>query len=86
MKHSFDLVKVCLNYKSNVDVVAKRIVFESLVFKDYKLQNYKWFLEPDYVPHKAIGIKYIHFENVVQFVLIRQRDPLVRCNSLEKIC
>ena len=39
--HSFDIVKVCLNYKSNVDIVMERMVFELLVFKHYKLQNYK---------------------------------------------
>ena len=60
-------------------------MFEHPVFKDYKLQNYKCFLEPDYLPHKAIGIKYINFGNVVEFVLTRQRDPLVHCNSLEKV-
>ena len=83
LKHSFDIVKVCLNYKGNVDIVAKKIVFKRLVLKDYKLQNYKWFLEPDYIPRKVIGIKYIDFKNVVEFVLTRQRDPLVRCNSLD---
>lgn len=62
-----------------MDIVTKRILFEHLVFKDYKLQNYQWFLEPDYGPRKTIGIKYINFENV----LTRQRDPLVRCNSLD---
>ena len=60
LKNSFNLAKVSLNYKSNVDIVMERIVFELLVFKDYKLQNYKWFLEPEYVPHKEnAGIKYI---------------------------
>ena len=49
LKHSFNLIKVCLNYESNVDIVMERIVFDYLVFKDYKLQNYKWFLEPGYV-------------------------------------
>ena len=63
----------------------ERIVFEGLVFKDYKLQNYKWFLEFEYVPHEeTAGIKYINFENVVECVLTRQRDPLVHCNSCEK--
>ena len=39
-----------------------RILFECLIFKDYNLQNYKWFLEPEYVPCKAAaGIKYIDF-------------------------
>ena len=52
-KHSFDLVKVCLNYESNVDIVMERIVFDRLNFEDYKLQNYKWLLEPEYVPCKA---------------------------------
>ena len=38
----------------------ERTVVELLVFKDYKLQNYKWFLEPEYVPRKEnAGIKYI---------------------------
>ena len=74
LKHSFDLVKVCLNYKPNVDIVRERIMFERLVLKDYKLQNYKWFLEPDYAPRKAAtGTKYIDFENVVDFVLTQQR-------------
>ena len=83
LKHSFDLVKVCLNHESNVDIVMERIVFESLVFKDYKLQNYKWFLEPEYMPRKVTaGIKYIEHENVVEF----QRDPLIRCESLGKLC
>ena len=41
LKHSFNLVKVCLNYESNVDVVTERIMFERLIFKNYKLQNYK---------------------------------------------
>ena len=41
LMHSFDFVKVCLNYESDVDIVMERIVFERLVFKDYKLQNYK---------------------------------------------
>ena len=87
LKHSFDLVKVCLNYESNVDIVMERIVFEHLVFKDYKLQNYKWFLEPEYVPRKVTaGIKYMDHENVVEFVLTRQRDPLVHCESLGKVC
>ena len=52
-----------------MDIVAKRIVFERLVLKDYKLQNYKWFLEQNYIPHKVVAIKYIDFENVVEFVL-----------------
>ena len=65
----------------------ERIVFESLVFKDYKLQNYKWFLEPEYMPRKVTaGIKYIEHENVVEFVLTRQRGPLIRCESLGKFC
>ena len=51
----------------------ERIVFERLVLKDYKLQNYKCFLEPDYIV----------FKNVAEFVLTRQRDLLVRCNSLD---
>ena len=51
----------------------ERIVFELLVLKDYKLQNCKCFLEPDYIV----------FKNVVEFVLTRQRDLLVRCNSLD---
>ena len=84
LKHSFNLVQVCLNYESNVDIVIERIVFERLVFKDYKLQNYKWFLEPEYVPRKeTVGIKYIDFENVVEFVLMQQRDPLIHCESLD---
>ena len=49
LKHFFDLVKVCLNYKWNVHIVMEIIVFERLIFKDYKLQNYKWFLEPEHV-------------------------------------
>ena len=62
LMHFFDLVKVCLNYESNMDIVVDRILFERLIFKDYKLQNYKWFLEPEYVPCKAAaGIKYIDF-------------------------
>ena len=70
LKHLFNLVKVCLNYKSNVDIVMERIVFEHLIFKDYKLQNYKWFLELEYVPRKATAsIKYIDFEIVMEFVL-----------------
>ena len=41
----------------------ERIVFERLVFKDYELQNYKWFLLPEYVPRKATaGIKYINLK------------------------
>ena len=84
LKHSFNLVQVCLNYESNVDIVVERIVFERLVFKDYKLQNYKWFLEPEYVPRKeTVGIKYIDFENVVEFVLMQQRDPLIHYESLD---
>ena len=51
----------------------ERIVFERLALKDYKLQNYKCFLEPDYIV----------FKNVAEFVLTRQRDLLVRCNSLD---
>ena len=48
----------------------ERIVFEGFVFKDYKLQNCKWFLAPKYVPHEETAdIKYINFENVVEFVL-----------------
>ena len=70
LKHSFDFVKVCLNYESNVDIVMERNVFERLVLKDYQLQNYKWFLEPEYVPRKVTaGKKYIDLENVVEFVL-----------------
>ena len=61
----------------------ERVVFERLVFKDYKLQNYKWFLEPEYMTGKVnAGIEYINYEKVVEFVLTRQRDPLVRCESL----
>ena len=41
LKHSLDLVKVCLNYESNVDIAMEKIMFERLFFKDYKLQNYK---------------------------------------------
>ena len=52
-KHFFNFIKVCLNYESNVDIVMERVVFERLIFKDYKLQNYEWFLEPEYVPRKA---------------------------------
>ena len=48
LKHSFNLVKVCLNYKSNVNIVMERIVLERLIFKDYKLQNYTWYLELKY--------------------------------------
>ena len=66
-------MKICLNYESNVNIVMERIVFERLVLKDYKLQNYKCFLEPDYIV----------FKNVAEFVLTRQRDLLVRCNSLD---
>ena len=33
-----------------------------------QLQNYKYFVEPDYVPRKVIGMKYIDFESVVEFV------------------
>ena len=71
-----------------MDIVIERIVFDYLVFKDYKLQNYKWFLEPEYVPRKATaGTKYMDFDNVVEFVLTPQRDPLVRCNSMDNfIC
>lgn len=84
LKHSSDLIKVCLDYEPNVDTIIKRIVFERPIFKDSKLQNYKWFLEPEYVPCKTTaGIIYIDFENVVEFVLTRQRDPLVRCNSMD---
>ena len=72
LKHSCNIVKVCLNYESNVDIVAERIVLECLVLKDFKLQNYKWFLEPDYIPRKVIGIKYINFESVVGFVLTQR--------------
>ena len=64
-----------------------RIVFERLIFKDYKLQNYKCFLEPKYVPRKVnAGIKYIDHENVVEFNLMRQRDPLIHYESLRKNC
>ena len=55
-----------------MDIVAERIVLECLVLKDFKLQNYKWFLEPDYIPRKVIGIKYINFESVVGFVLTQR--------------
>ena len=37
LKHSFDLVKVCLNYESNVDIVMKWIAFGCLVLKDNRL-------------------------------------------------
>ena len=37
LMHSFNIVKVCLNYESNVDIVMEKILFERLVFKDYKL-------------------------------------------------
>ena len=47
LNHSFDLVKVRLNYESNMDIAMERIGFERLIFEDYKLQNYKWFLEPE---------------------------------------
>ena len=77
-------LKVCLNLKSNVDIVIERIVLECLVLKDCKLQNQKWFQEPEYVPcNVAAGIKYINLENAVEFVLMRQRNPLVRCNTLD---
>ena len=59
LKHSFDFVKVCLNYESNVDIVMERNVFGRLVLKDYQLQNYKWFLEPEYVPAKSLQAKNI---------------------------
>ena len=59
LKHSFDFVKVCLNYESNVDIVMERNVFGRLVLKDYQLQNYKWFLEPEYVPVKSLQAKNI---------------------------
>ena len=84
LKHSFDLVKVCLNYESNMNIVMEGIAFERLVLNDYRLQNYKWFLEPDYVPRKVtVEIKYIDLENVVEFVLTQQRDPPIRCDSLD---
>ena len=38
LKHPFDLVKVRLNYESNVDIVVERIVFEGLFSK---IINYK---------------------------------------------
>ena len=64
----------------------KRIVLECLVLKDYKMQNYKRFLESDYVPRgKVNSMRYINFENIGEFVLNRQRYPLTRCNNLEKI-
>ena len=44
LMHFSNLVKVSLNYESNVDIVTERIVFERLFFKDYKLQNYKLLL------------------------------------------
>ena len=65
------------------DIVMEIVVFKCLFLKDYRLQNSKWFLEPDYVPHKVtVGIKYINFENVVEFVLTRQQYSLVHCNSV----
>ena len=65
----------------------ERNVFGCLVLKDYQLQNYKWLLEPEYVPRKVTaGKKYIDLENAVEFVLTRQIDPLVRCESLGKVC
>ena len=39
LKHSFDLVKLCLNYESNVDIAMERIMFERLILKDYQLQH-----------------------------------------------
>ena len=33
------LLKICLNYETNVDIAMERIVFKRLVFKNYKLQN-----------------------------------------------
>ena len=75
LKLSFDLVKLGLNYKSNVDIAMERVVVERLAFKDYKLQNFIWLREPEYIPRKVTaGIKYIGHENVVEFVL--KRDPL----------
>ena len=65
LKPSFDLVKVCLNYESNVDIAMERIVFERHFLKDYKLQNYNWFLEPAYAPRVVTRTKYINVENVV---------------------
>ena len=80
------LLKICLNYETNVDIAMERIAFKHLVFKNYKLQNQKWFLEPEYVSSKVTaGINYIRHENVVEF-LLTQRDPLVRCENLGKIC
>ena len=64
----------------------ERMVFECLVLKDYKLQTYKWFLEPDYAPGVVTRTKYINFENVVEFVLMGQRDPFVHSKSLGKTC
>ena len=67
-----------------MDIVMEGIAFERLVLNDYRLQNYKWFLEPDYVPRKVtVEIKYIDLENVVEFVLTQQRDPPIRCDSLD---
>ena len=86
LKYYFNLVKVCVNYESNVDTVMERMVFECLVLKDYKLQTYKWFLEPDYAPWVVTRTKYINFENVVEFVLMGQRDPFVCSKSLGKTC
>ena len=53
----------------------ERVVVERLAFKDYKLQNFIWLREPEYIPRKVTaGIKYIGHENVVEFV--QKRDPL----------
>ena len=65
----------------------ERKVFGRLALEDYQSQNCKWFLEPEYVPHKVTaGKKYIDHEKAAELVLMRQRDPLVRCESLGKIC
>ena len=52
-----------------MNIAMERIAFECLILKDYRLQNCRWFLKPDYVPHEVtVRIKYIDLEYIVEFV------------------
>ena len=65
---------IYLNYGANIDIRMERIVFEWYI-KDYKLENYGWILQPEYVPRKMNKTKQTVFDNIVEFKLTRTNCP-----------
>ena len=65
---------IYLNYGANIDIRMERIVFERYI-KDYKLENYGWILQPEYVPRKMNKTKQTVFDNIVEFKLTRTNCP-----------